>query len=158
MSDQHDSSLARRSFLVRIIQAVHGAMGATLAFVLGRAVLAPAFTRREPLWLHAGSADRFSSEPVTVTLRVARPDGASEAVDRRVIYVVKTATGEVRAFDSTCTHLGCRTKFNPDSSQIECPCHGGVYDTEGKVIGGPPPVPLAALSARVTNGQVEVQI
>ena len=158
MSEHSDSSLARRSFLVRIIQAVHGTMGATLAFVLGRAVLAPAFTRREPLWLHAGSADRFSSEPVTVTLRVARPDGASEVVDRRVIYVVKTAAGEVRAFDSTCTHLGCRTKFNPDSGHIECPCHGGVYDTDGKVIDGPPPAPLAGLSTRIANGQVEVQV
>jgi len=158
MSEHHDSSLARRSFLVRIIQAVHGTMGATLAFVLGRAVLAPAFTRREPLWLHAGSADRYSSEPVPVTLRVARPDGASEVVDRRVIYVVKTATGEVRAFDSTCTHLGCRTKFNPDSGHIECPCHGGVYDTEGKVIDGPPPAPLAPLPTRVSGGVVEVQV
>jgi len=158
MSENHDSSLARRSFLVRVIQTVHGTMGATLAFVLGRAVLAPAFTRREPLWLHAGGVDRFSSEPVAVTLRVARPDGASEVVDRRVVYVVKTETGDVRAFDSTCTHLGCRTKFNPDSGHIECPCHGGVYDTEGKVIDGPPPAPLAALSTRIEAGQVEVQI
>jgi hypothetical protein len=86
MPEQLDST-GRRTFLVRFIQAVHGTMGATLAFVLGRAVLAPAFTRREPLWLDAGHLNRLpDDEPVTVTLRVARPDGASETVDRRVIY------------------------------------------------------------------------
>ena len=87
-------------------------MGSTLAFVHGRAVLSPAFAKRETLWLHAGDLNALASgEPVPVTLRIARPDGASEVVDRRVIYLVRTGDREVRALDSTCTHLGCRTRF-----------------------------------------------
>jgi succinate dehydrogenase / fumarate reductase, iron-sulfur subunit len=149
----------RRRFFVRIIQGVHGVMGATLALVLGRAVMAPAFERREPLWLAAADADALADNvPVPVTVRVARPDGASEAVDRRVVYLVKTGTSPVRAFDSTCTHLGCRTRFNPETMQIECPCHGGVYDTAGQVVSGPPPAPLAELPTRVEGGRVLVQV
>jgi hypothetical protein len=37
-----------------------------------------------------------------------------------------------------------------------CPCHGGIYDFEGKVDGGPPVRPLDRFEARVTQGRVEV--
>ena len=37
-----------------------------------------------------------------------------------------------------------------------CPCHGGVYDFQGKVVGGPPVRPLDRFYTRVRNGQVEV--
>ena len=46
----------RRAFLVRVIQGVHATIGATLAFVLGSAVLAPSLSRRERLWLSAGDS------------------------------------------------------------------------------------------------------
>jgi Rieske Fe-S protein len=89
---------------------------------------------------------------------VARPDGASEVVDRRVIYLVRSAGAPLRALDSTCTHLGCRTRFNPDTMQIECPCHGGKYDISGKVVAGPPPTPLRSLPTRIEDGRVLVEV
>jgi Rieske Fe-S protein len=148
----------RRGFLVRVIQTVHAGIGATLAFVVGGAVVAPSFSRREKLWLPAGSLPQLTDGvPTAVTLRIARSDGASETVDRRIVYLVKTG-GDLRALDSTCTHLGCRTKFNPDTRQIECPCHGGVYDTNGNVVSGPPPSPLAAVPVRVEHDRIMVQV
>jgi Rieske Fe-S protein len=148
----------RRGFLVRIIQSVHALMGATLAFVVGGAVVAPSFTRRESAWLPAGDLpDLEPGSPRPVTLRVARADGATEVIERRVVYVVRTADEQVHVLDSTCTHLGCRTRFNADSQRIECPCHGGVYDTAGNVVSGPPPSPLRRLPAKIENGKVFVQ-
>jgi Rieske Fe-S protein len=148
----------RRQFIVRCIQTIQGAMGATLAFVIGRAVVAPAAARRETMWLHAGTLKSLDeATPTPVTLRIARPDGASEAVDRRVVYLVRSAN-EVRAFDSTCTHLGCRTRYNADTNQIECPCHGGVYDTTGLVVAGPPPQPLKTLHTRLDGDRILVEV
>ena len=148
----------RRGFLVRLIQGTYAMIGATLAFVVGGAVIAPSFGRREAMWLHAGDAeDLTEGTPLPITLRVARPDGPSEVVDRKVVYLVKIGS-EVRALDSTCTHLGCRTRFNPESQRIECPCHGGVYDVTGHVLSGPPPAPLRAMTTRIDNGQVMVQV
>jgi menaquinol-cytochrome c reductase iron-sulfur subunit len=148
----------RRGFLVRLIQGTYALIGATLAFVVGGAVVAPSFGRRETMWLHAGDAERLEDgTPVPITLRVARPDGPSEVVDRKIVYLVKTGSG-VLALDSTCTHLGCRTRFNTETRQIECPCHGGVYDITGKVISGPPPEPLRTMTTRVDNGRVMVQV
>lgn len=153
-TEPHD----RRGFLVRLIQATHAIIGATLAFVVGGAVVAPSFSRRDALWLHAGDLPSLEDDtPLPITLRIARPDGASEVVDRRVVYLVKSG-GAVRAFDSTCTHLGCRTKFNPETMQIECPCHGGIYDVQGRVIAGPPPAPLASLPTRIEDDKVLVQV
>jgi Rieske Fe-S protein len=150
--------LERRQFFVRCIQLIHAAMAGTLALVAGRAVVAPALARRQTMWLHAGSvASLDDATPTAVTLRIARPDGAGEMVDRKVVYLVRSSSG-VQAFDSTCTHLGCRTRFNAQTKQIECPCHGGIYNTNGEVIGGPPPKPLARLSARVDGDRVLVEV
>lgn len=149
----------RRTFLVRVIQGVHTTIGATLAFVLGGAALAPGLTRRERLWLSAGDLSALrDGEPRAVTLRVARQDGATEAVDRRVVFLVRSGDGGVRALDSTCTHLGCRTRVNAEALQIECPCHGGVYDLEGRVVAGPPPRPLDELPTRVEGTRILVQV
>lgn len=149
----------RRTVLIRFIQGIHALIGATLAFVVGGAVVAPSFTRRESQWLDAGPVDDLADDtPLPVTLRVARPDGASEVVDRRVVYLVRSAGAPPKALDSTCTHLGCRTRFNAESMQIECPCHGGTYDINGNVVAGPPPSPLRSLPTRIVQGRVLVEV
>mgnify|MGYP003579900475 CR=1 FL=1 len=147
----------RRGFLVRIIQAIHAVIGATLAFVVGGAVVAPSFTRKQNAWLKAGDLSGLEDgTPRPVTLRVARADGATEVIDRRIVYLVKNGA-DVHVLDSTCTHLGCRTRFNADSGRIECPCHGGVYDVTGAVKAGPPPAPLATVATRIEGDRVLVQ-
>lgn len=148
----------RRSFCIRTIQGVHASIGATLAYILGSAVLAPSMTRREPLWLNAASLQALpEGEPQAITLRVARQDGATESVDRRVVFLVRSGD-RVRALDSTCTHLGCRTRVNAETRLIECPCHGGVYDLQGQVIAGPPPRALDELPTRLDGAYVLVQV
>jgi cytochrome b6-f complex iron-sulfur subunit len=149
----------RRQFVVRVIQAVHGAIGATLAVIVGRALGGPVVQAGgSERWLPAAELSRLEDgRPTTVSLRVVRRDGMTDVVDRRVVYLVRR--GEtVRALDSTCTHLGCRTAFNTASSCIECPCHGGVFDAHGAVIGGPPPSPLKTLATRLDGTRVLVQV
>lgn len=148
----------RRHFFVRIIQGTYALIGATLAFVVGGAVVAPSFGRRHETWLHAGELEHLKDGvPLPVTLRVARPDGPSEVVDRKMVYLVRSGS-EIKALDSTCTHLGCRTRFNEESGLIECPCHGGMYDVSGAVVGGPPPAPLRPMTTRIDAGKIMVQV
>jgi Rieske Fe-S protein len=155
---QSADTSGRRGFLVRLIQGTYAVIGATLAFVVGGAVVAPSFGRRQEMWLHAGEAEALEDgTPLPITLRVARPDGPSEVVDRKIVYLVKNGN-DVRALDSTCTHLGCRTRFNAETRQIECPCHGGVYDVAGNVVSGPPPAPLRAMTTRIEAGRIMVQV
>src|SRR5262245_37696955 len=154
-----DGSLGRRSFFVRAILAVQATIGATVAFIVGGTTLAPSFTRREPTWLRAAELDGLpENQPVAVTLRITRQDGYSQATDRTVVYLVRTGEQDVRAMQSSCTHLGCRTAYDRQSKRIKCPCHGGVFDTQGNVVDGPPPAPLPRLNARVVDGHVQVQV
>ncbi|MBI2502452.1 MAG: Rieske 2Fe-2S domain-containing protein [Candidatus Latescibacteria bacterium] len=50
---------------------------------------------------------------------------------------------------ATCTHLGCTVSWNPDSKQVECPCHGARYGLRGEVLRGP---------ARQSLGRVELAV
>lgn len=69
------------------------------------------------------------------------------------------AQGELRAFSAVCTHLGCIVKSEPtDHHALYCACHGGMFDREGQVVGGPPPRPLPRYPVEVRDGQVFVKV
>jgi isorenieratene synthase len=65
-------------------------------------------------------------------------DGSSIFVGRRGDRVV--------ALDGRCTHMGCPVAFDADADRFRCPCHGGIFDGDGRPIAGPPVRPLDALA------------
>lgn len=65
--------------------------------------------------------------------------------------------GEYKAFSRVCTHLGCIVAWDEAKRQFECPCHGGIFDEDGQVLEGPPPLPLTVLTAWVEEGVILVQ-
>ena len=60
------------------------------------------------------------------------------------------------AVSTRCAHLGCPVRFYQAAGNFICPCHGGVYDFDGGVSGGPPVRPLERFYVRVRDGQVQV--
>jgi len=70
--------------------------------------------------------------------------------------IVVNVDGTVRAFRAVCTHEGCPLGWNAQQHLIRCPCHGGAYDTTGRVVSGPPPAPLTELRAVVDHGTIYV--
>lgn len=46
---------------------------------------------------------------------------------------------DLNVMSNHCAHLGCPVRWFPDRGEILCPCHGGIYDINGGLIGGPPP-------------------
>ncbi|MDH4070293.1 MAG: ubiquinol-cytochrome c reductase iron-sulfur subunit [Ignavibacteria bacterium] len=61
---------------------------------------------------------------------------------RKPVIVVKLETGDLRAYEATCTHLDCTVQYRRDLGVIWCACHNGKYDMNGRVLSGPPPRPL----------------
>jgi menaquinol-cytochrome c reductase iron-sulfur subunit len=53
-------------------------------------------------------------------------------------------------FSNRCMHLGCPIAATPGGFQ--CPCHGGVYDTNGERTGGPPIRSLDRFQWEIRNG------
>jgi cytochrome b6-f complex iron-sulfur subunit len=56
--------------------------------------------------------------------------------------IIRTASGDLKAFSAVCTHLDCIVQYRSDTKQIWCACHNGQYNLNGENIGGPPPRPL----------------
>ena len=54
------------------------------------------------------------------------------------VGVYKDETGKVTAVNATCPHLACIVKWNSAEKSWDCPCHGGRFTCDGKVIQGPP--------------------
>jgi cytochrome b6-f complex iron-sulfur subunit len=75
--------------------------------------------------------------------------GQIQTVEAHRVYVMRLNDG-FRALSSVCTHLGCVTRFQPDSKTIACPCHGSRFDLNGDVLGGPAPRPLRWLEMDVS--------
>jgi len=70
--------------------------------------------------------------------------------------LVKTTSGELRAFSATCTHLGCIVQYRDDIEHIWCACHNGHFDLNGINIQGPPPAPLETFTVNVRGDQIIV--
>ena len=61
------------------------------------------------------------------------------------------------AISTRCAHLGCPVRYVQASERFICPCHGGVYDFEGAVDGGPPVRPLDRFSLNSTLERKKVR-
>jgi cytochrome b6-f complex iron-sulfur subunit len=70
-------------------------------------------------------------------------------------FVINTGT-EYVALSAVCTHLGCIVKWQEGEGILFCPCHAGKFDTNGNVLGGPPPKPLEKYPVRVAAGKIIV--
>jgi cytochrome b6-f complex iron-sulfur subunit len=70
--------------------------------------------------------------------------------------LVRTATGEFKAFSAVCTHLDCIVQYRAETKQILCACHNGQYNLSGKNIGGPPPRPLEEFKVNTRGDDVVV--
>src|SRR5206468_2284720 len=56
------------------------------------------------------------------------------AVPGAAVAIGRDSSG-IYAISLVCTHQGCATDLG--SSNIECPCHGSVFDLSGNVVRGP---------------------
>jgi glycine/D-amino acid oxidase-like deaminating enzyme/nitrite reductase/ring-hydroxylating ferredoxin subunit len=53
--------------------------------------------------------------------------------------------GELTLRSATCTHVGCHLHWNSFEQCWDCPCHGSIFDTEGRPINAPAIAPLGII-------------
>ena len=69
--------------------------------------------------------------------------------------LIRTETGEFRAYSQQCTHLACPVYYERRQKRLECPCHEGAFDAAtGSVLYGPPPRPLDSIDLEMRNGEL----
>jgi len=141
-----------------IVAVVLNAIAATLVAtpVLGY-LLAPVLRPRKDQWIELGAVDDF---PLNQTrLATYRNKGGlpwDGNVDKVAAYVQRLDTEKFRVFAVNCTHLGCPVNWFPESGLFLCPCHGGVYYSDGAHASGPPPRGLYQYAYRIREGRLQV--
>lgn len=139
------SPLTRREFM----KLVNKGLVATGAIVIAGPVVA---------YFYPSNLQETPSEPVRVCTLDELPVGESKTIGygRYPALVINTPEG-LRAFSAVCTHFACIVKWEVEKGQIYCPCHDGYFDPlDGRVISGPPPLPLTAIPVNVVNNEIFV--
>lgn len=101
-----------------------------------------------------------STSSVTVPLQpndLANNSGQIFKFGNKPGILIRTPTGELRAFSAICTHLDCTVQYRDDLAQIWCACHNGHYDLNGINVAGPPPRPLEEFDVNVRGTDIIVQ-
>jgi cytochrome b6-f complex iron-sulfur subunit len=93
---------------------------------------------------------------VASTAELPPGTGGVFSVNNKPVLVVNTPDG-YKALSATCTHLGCIVFWNEQRQVIACPCHQAYFNTNGAVISGPPPAPLATYRVQVEDDQIYVE-
>ena len=151
---EKESEVSRRGFLKKITAAIYG----TVTFLAGLPLISffvsPAFLKSEEEWIDLGSAADFKNpEPVGVNYGKLIKDGWNERTSSATAWVYESEN-ELIALSPICTHLGCLVSFDAERDSFACPCHGGLYDRSGAVIGGPPPKPLKRHKIKIVDGNL----
>jgi menaquinol-cytochrome c reductase iron-sulfur subunit len=160
-----EPALDRRRFLSRTTAAL-------MALMTG-VILAPALAFvSSPLRRRGGGSaqrDDFSdagelkSIPVgtwtLLPIEIVRQDGWDKTRQARSVWVLVSgaSAGDIRVLSPICTHLGCPIAWLAATSQFRCPCHGGTFNKDGALIGGPPPRGMDSLESRIRDGHLWVR-
>ncbi len=150
----------RRTFLGWFFGIGTVSIGAMLSVPLFRFALDPLMrTTTATSWSDLGPESDFSetSIPQKRSISITQVDGWRKVVTEKPVYVIKKADGKLIVLTSVCPHLGCAVKWNDTGTQFKCPCHNGVFTTEGKLMSGPPPRDMDELESRSVDGHLQVR-
>ena len=155
-----EDQLSRRSFLSIATWVIGGFMGIVLAIPALAYIIGPSLQRtKSENWVRLGSTSKVEiGNPSLFKTVVENQTGWIVSEAEISAYVITENGRDFSALSNICTHLGCRVRWIPESEQFFCPCHNGVFDSQGLVISGPPPRPLDRYETRVENDQLFILV
>jgi Rieske Fe-S protein len=155
-------TVTRRRFMTGV---THGAgavaAGAFTLPAIGFA-LGPIFKKHNTPWQDVGAVTDFPIDtyvPKTITLvegigEAGRSTAYIRARNPKVDTDKPDQYNKFIAISTRCMHLGCPVAYRAAAQRFICPCHGGVYDFQGTVTGGPPVRPLDRFYTQIRGNRV----
>jgi Rieske Fe-S protein len=122
-----ETNPSRRELMALIVMAAGLLLSYGLFAVQGVLFLIPRRLAPRTRRIFAGRIDQFEVGALKSVLDLQGNE-----------ILIKRDGKELRAFNSTCPHLGCRVHWESDRKRFFCPCHNGVFDENGVAIEGPP--------------------
>jgi cytochrome b6-f complex iron-sulfur subunit len=140
-----DSPGSRRSFVSYMLGTSVGATVAAIIYPIIQFLIPPNIAEAQENSVTAGTMAELKPNTGKIFKFGSRPG-----------LLIRTASGELRAFTAICTHLNCTVQYRDDLQHIWCACHNGHYDLNGNNISGPPPRPLEQYTVNTKDDDVIV--
>jgi Rieske Fe-S protein len=153
--------LSRRGLLVKLGLAFNAAVGAIIAVPIVGYILSPVIRERKQVresWLALGSLNQFPEGETRLATYRSPAASPSDGETANIPCWVRRVGGEkFQVFAINCAHLGCPVRWFPQSGLFMCPCHGGVYYSDGARASGPPERGLFEYTYKVEQGNLLIQ-
>jgi len=144
------AELSRRAFMDRSVKAIAAFIGISLGVPALGYLISPALQQQAGQWLKLGHTSQVKAGvPTLFTVTVDKTTGWVQAEITLSFFVYTQDGVNFSVMSNICPHLGCQTHWDDASGVILCPCHGGQFDAEGRVIAGPPPLPLKRVAFQI---------
>lgn len=160
MADDGGKGSSRREMIVNVILVgVMGIAGALVMLPFVGVLLNPVVGRpKKGVWRNVGAVDTFAvGKTYKVQYQNPRPLPWAGVGSLTAAWLRRDAVDRFTAFSINCAHLGCPLRWIEESQLFMCPCHGGVYYSNGKHAAGPPPRGMFEYPVRIRSGWVEIQ-
>jgi Rieske Fe-S protein len=135
----------RRSFIDVLLSSSLSATVLSIVYPVVQFLIPPALSESQQNNVIAGSAKELKPNSGKIFKFGSRP-----------AILVRTPTGDLKAFTAICTHLNCTVQYRDDLQHIWCACHGGQFDLNGINVAGPPPRPLEEYAVNISGDDIFV--
>jgi Rieske Fe-S protein len=152
------NEIRRRDFLKIILGGLAALMTLILGGPLAGYVFEPFFQKKKEGFTKVpGFASVPENQVVYLTFGILEPDSFFYQKQIEGVWLVKHAPDKATVYSPICTHLSCRVDWQGDWQKFVCPCHGSVFNADGRVVSGPAPRSLDTLAATIEKGELYVQ-
>lgn len=158
MNEESQEEITRRKFLMKVSLGLAGIGAMAGAIPVVSALIAPLLEKKNQQWRTVGNVEDFPTGTTNlVTFINADPKSYAGVTAKSAAWLRRNDQNNFIAFAANCTHLGCPVRWEKDAHLFMCPCHGGVYNADGTVAGGPPPKALTKYQVRVFKNEVQIK-
>jgi menaquinol-cytochrome c reductase iron-sulfur subunit len=153
--------VSRRGLLIKVGLLFNGAAGIILIVPIVRYLLSPVIRERsrgDQSWLSLGPFDKFPEGQTRLeTYRSPAANPSDGETAKIPCWVRRVDREKFQVFAINCAHLGCPVRWFPQSGLFMCPCHGGVYYSDGSRASGPPERGLFEYGWKIEQGELHIK-
>ena len=129
-----NKEISRRRTLSLLSAAIAGLWSAAVAVVAGAFVTTPLRGERRTEEFSLGKLISFDGNFRLVQLKVPIEDGWHSREEHIRLYARMSKSGVAEVISATCTHLSCTVRWNSGVGEFQCPCHGGRFAADVKIL------------------------
>jgi nitrite reductase/ring-hydroxylating ferredoxin subunit len=157
----NSNDLSRRALFAKVGLLLNGLAATVLAVPVLGFLLSPVLRERKSSsqsWVSLGGLGHFpEGQTRLATYRNPLVNSWDGETANIACWVRRVESEKFQVFAVNCAHLGCPVRWFPQSALFMCPCHGGVYYSDGSRASGPPERGLFEYPYKVENGELVIQ-